>query len=98
MDEQTDAPRFSFIMPAYNAASVIGRAIESVQKQTFLDWKYVVTDDGSTDATAAVVGAYRINDPRIKLISQKNAGCGAARDTSAQLCTSIPILGAFRCR
>ena len=84
MDGQMDVPRFSFIMPAYNAASVIGHAIESVQKQTFLDWELVVTDDGSTDATAAVVGAYRINDPRIKLISQKNAGCGAARDTSAQ--------------
>ena len=84
MDNQ---PRFSFLMPAYNAADVIGRAIESVFAQTFEDWELVITNDGSSDDTAAVVERYQQRSEargRIRLITQENAGCGAARDTSAQ--------------
>ena len=80
-------PRFSFLMPAYNAESFIGRAIESVLAQTMSDWELVITNDGSHDGTAAVVERYCAlpqSRGRIRLINQENAGCGAARDTSAQ--------------
>lgn len=80
-------PRFSFLMPAYNAEALISRALESVLAQTFTDWELVVTNDGSVDATAQIVEQYAALPSakgRIRLINQENAGCGAARDTSAQ--------------
>lgn len=84
---ESSRPRFSFLMPAYNAQDVIGHAIESVLAQTFEDWELVITNDGSLDETARVVERYQAMPEargRIKLINQSNAGCGAARDTSAQ--------------
>lgn len=75
-------PFFSAVMPAYNAEVSISRAIESVLAQSFDDWELVVVDDGSKDATADVVRGFADRDPRVKLVSQENAGCGAARNTA----------------
>jgi glycosyltransferase involved in cell wall biosynthesis len=68
----------SIILPTYNRADTIGRAITSVVRQTFLDWELIVVDDGSTDDTAAAVDDV---DSRIRLIRQPNAGCYVARNT-----------------
>jgi glycosyltransferase involved in cell wall biosynthesis len=65
-------------MPLYNKATYVRRAVESVLKQTVGDFELIVIDDGSTDAGARVVEA--INDPRIRLIRQANAGVSAARN------------------
>ena len=43
--------RFVFVMPAYNAESTIGRSIASVAFQTYPNWKIIIRDDLSTDAT-----------------------------------------------
>lgn len=71
-------PRFSIVMPAYNAAETLGESIGSVLAQTSGDWELVITDDGSTDATRAVCDRYAEKDPRIRVHSQPNAGAGAA--------------------
>lgn len=63
---------FSVVMPAFNAASTIGRAVGSLQAQTCSDWELVVCDDGSTDSTADVVREFSSSDPRIRLISLKS--------------------------
>lgn len=76
------APFFSVAMPAYDAAGTISRAIDSVLEQSFTDWELVVVDDGSSDLTAEIVRRYAGSDPRITLIQQPNAGCGAARNTA----------------
>jgi glycosyltransferase involved in cell wall biosynthesis/peptidoglycan/xylan/chitin deacetylase (PgdA/CDA1 family) len=76
-----DDPRaVSVIMPAFNAAATIARAIDSVLAQTVSHWQLVVTDDGSTDTTAQVVQAYAARDPRIVLVRQGNHGPGPARN------------------
>lgn len=67
----------SIILPTYNRADTIGRAMESVLRQSYSDWELVVVDDGSTDDTAALVAN---RDPRIRLIRQSNGGCYAARN------------------
>lgn len=77
-------PRFSIAMPAFNAEATIGAAIESVLAQRVDDWELVVVDDGSTDSTAAVVEGFSATDPRVRLVRQANAGCGAARDAAVR--------------
>lgn len=58
----------SVVTPVHNRASFIGKAIESVQRQTIADWEYIIVDNGSTDKTREVVRDYAARDPRIKLI------------------------------
>ena len=71
-------PFFSVIIPVYNRAPVLGRALRSVLAQTCQDFEIVVVDDGSTDDPAKVVAA--IADSRVRFIRQQNHGGGAARN------------------
>jgi len=67
----------SVIIPAYNAAATIGRAIDSVLAQTCPAREIIVVDDGSTDDTVSIVGEY---GGRIEYTYQPNAGPGPARN------------------
>jgi glycosyltransferase involved in cell wall biosynthesis len=71
-------PRFSVVVPAYNAQATVISAVRSVLAQTRPNLEVIVVDDGSTDATAEVVK--RIDDDRVRLISQSNLGLPAARN------------------
>ena len=73
-------PTFSIIMPAWNAAGTIVRAIRSVQAQTFKNWELIIIDDGSTDPTASICESLMFRDARISLIYQENAGPSSARN------------------
>ena len=70
------------IIPLYNKASYIKRAINSVLDQTFQDFEVIVVDDGSEDDGAAIVRS--ISDPRIRLIQQTNKGVSSARNRGVQ--------------
>ena len=71
------SPIVSIIMPLYNKRPYIRRAIESLQQQTFADWELIIIDDGSTDGSTAEIP---LNDKRIRLLQQENAGPAAARN------------------
>ena len=59
----------SVVLPAYNAAVEISRAIDSVIEQTYTSWEMLVVNDfGSDDGTAEIVRMYALRDPRIRLL------------------------------
>ena len=72
----------SVIIPTYNRASTIERAIDSVLKQTYVEFELLIVDDGSTDNTEEIVR--NIKDKRIKYIKRDNGGAAAARNTGVQ--------------
>ena len=72
-------PQITVVIALYNKSKYITCALDSIFNQGFEDLEVIVVDDGSTDDGAQVVKNY--NDPRIKLITQANAGPGAARNT-----------------
>ena len=75
----TAAPLLTTIIPTYNRAERLGRAIDSVLAQTYSNWQLIVVDDGSTDDTKEVVEGKR--DDRIQYVYQANAEVSAARNT-----------------
>ena len=79
-------PRISVIIPAYNQARYVSQSIESVLKQTFPEFELIVVDDGSTDETPQIIAS--IQDPRMRVIRQPNAGLSAARNTGLRASSS----------
>lgn len=75
-------PKFSIIVPVYNAEKYIGMALDSVLAQTYPDWECICVDDGSKDSSGSILDEYATNDSRIKVIHQKNGGEAAARNTA----------------
>jgi glycosyltransferase involved in cell wall biosynthesis len=67
---EDSTPLVTVVMPAYNAESWIGEAIESVLSQSLTSWELKVVDDGSTDNTQREVQTFR--DPRISLLADEN--------------------------
>ena len=72
-------PTVSVIVPAYNVEKYIGECVESLLAQTHPKLEIIVVDDGSTDATASMLGRYE-KCGSVKVISQKNQGVSAARN------------------
>jgi glycosyltransferase involved in cell wall biosynthesis len=72
--------RFSVVIPLYNKAPYVGKAIQSVLAQTFTDYELIIVDDGSKD-DSAFVAAQAIGDcSNCHLIKQENAGVSIARN------------------
>jgi glycosyltransferase involved in cell wall biosynthesis len=75
-------PTVSAIIPAYNAARTVGKAVESCLNQTHPPIEVLVVDDGSTDGTAAVVADF---GAPVRLERKPNGGPASARNYAAQL-------------
>lgn len=74
------SPAVSVIIPAYNAAKYIARTLASAIGQTYTHFEIIVVDDGSTDATAAIVQHFCERDARVVLIRKENGGVATARN------------------
>jgi len=79
-----DQPLVSVVIPAFDAAANIRQTLNSVLAQTYEEIEVIVVDDGSSDATSAIVEEFVERDARFHLIRQSNAGVGAARNTAIQ--------------
>ncbi len=75
--------KISVIIPCFNAASFVSRAIESVLAQSHRDLECIVVDDASTDGTVAVVEHFVGRDNRVRLLKlDRNSGPSAARNAA----------------
>jgi glycosyltransferase involved in cell wall biosynthesis len=82
-------PLITVITPAYNRAWLLPQAMDSVLRQSFQGFRYIIVDDASTDRTAAIVETTAQADPRITLVRHReNRGPGPARNTALALCES----------
>ena len=77
-------PRFSIIVPLYNKASYVRKALDSIISQTFTDWECIIVDDGSTDGSVDVVREMKVEDRRLKILTQSNSGVAAARNNGVK--------------
>ena len=77
-----DKALVSVVIPALDAAANIRQTLNSVLAQTYQEIEVIVVDDGSSDATSAIVEEFVAQDARFQLIRQSNAGVGAARNTA----------------
>lgn len=78
---KTASPRFSVVIPAYNAGATLTRTLDSVLAQTWPAHEIIVVDDGSSDNTEEVVAAY---GDRVTYLRQKNAGPSTARNRGVE--------------
>jgi len=67
-------PAVSVLMPVYDAAEYVARAVESILGQTFGDFEFLIYDDGSTDGSMQIVEGYARRDARIRLSRKAHAG------------------------
>lgn len=80
--------KVSIIIPVYNVESYLRRCLDSVVNQTLKDIEIILVNDGSTDGSLAICEEYAKNDDRIKIITRKNGGLSAARNTGLDNATS----------
>ncbi len=67
-------PLISVILPVYNGAKFVSKAIESILNQTFKDFELIIINDGSKDNTLEILKSYAKKDKRIRIISRENKG------------------------
>jgi glycosyltransferase involved in cell wall biosynthesis len=84
----TSTPHVSVVIPAYNAAWCIRRAVDSVLKQDFRDFELIVVDDGSTDDTAAILAGY---GDAVRVISKPNGGLSSARNAGIAVAKGVYV-------
>ena len=81
---------FSVIIPLYNKALYVEKAVRSVWSQTYRDFELIIVDDGSTDASLSVAESlcYELSHTDLKtkfyIVSQKNSGVSTARNNGVK--------------
>jgi glycosyltransferase involved in cell wall biosynthesis len=74
------SPLVSVVMPVFNAGQFLVQAVESILGQTLTTFDFIIIDDGSTDGSREILGAFAAKDARIRLISRPNKGIGPTRN------------------
>jgi len=75
-------PLVSVLIPAYNEEKVIASSIRQILKSRYVNLEIIVVDDGSVDATSAVVNEHFANEPRVRLLTIPNGGKAHAVNTA----------------
>ena len=80
-------PKVSIIVPMYGVEQYVEKCIDSLLNQTLKEIEIILVDDGSPDRSGEIADDYAKKDNRIKVIHQKNAGLGPARNSGIQVAT-----------
>jgi len=72
--------KIAVIIPAYNSEKMIERCLNSILYQTFIDFKVIIVNDGSTDNTLELIESFAKKDSRFIVINQENKGASVARN------------------
>lgn len=86
-----EIPKVSIYIPAYNAEQYIIQAVESCLNQNFGDLEVCICNDGSTDNTLALLEKNYTNNPKVRWITQRNKGIGAATNQAIRMCRGMYI-------
>ncbi len=73
-------PKYSIIVPVYNAERFLRECVDSVLVQTFTDYELILVDDGSPDNSGAICDEYAEKDVKVKVIHKENGGVSSARN------------------
>lgn len=78
-------PTVSVVVPVYNVEHYLAECLDSLLGQTLVDLEVIAIDDGSTDGSAAILRDYERRDRRLRVLTQANAGQGAARNAGVDV-------------
>jgi glycosyltransferase involved in cell wall biosynthesis len=90
-----DNPLVSIIIPTYNRAHLINETLDSILLQTYGNWECIIIDDGSTDSSGDVIGAYLKRDSRFQYKHRpkdRPKGANACRNYGFSLCQGEFVL------
>lgn len=73
-------PLVSILMPVFNAHRYLHQSIKSILSQTFVDFEFIIIDDGSSDNSYEIIEYYSNIDKRIKFLKQNNSGISCTRN------------------
>lgn len=79
------APTVSIILPVYNAQESVSRCVESILGQTYTDFELLAMDDGSTDASGAILDRLAQGDSRVRVVHKANTGVSDTRNAALAL-------------
>lgn len=72
--------KISVVIPVFNAEFFLQRCVDSILSQSYQNFELILVDDGSKDMSGAMCDNIASQDSRVRVIHQKNAGAGAARN------------------
>jgi glycosyltransferase involved in cell wall biosynthesis len=78
-------PSISIIVPCFNGESFIKNTINSIRKQTFIEWECIIIDDGSKDNSKQIITDEINDDDRFHFVSQENKGLSSTRNYGINL-------------
>lgn len=82
--ERGSTAEVTVLMTVYNAMPFLTEAVDSILRQSFSDFTFLIIDDGSTDGGAEFLD--QLADPRIRVVHQANSGQGTARNIGLRMC------------
>ena len=87
MPNRNSQPIVSLLIPVYNVEKYLAECLDSALAQTLSDIEIICIDDGSTDASGAMLDEYAKKDPRVKVIHKQNSGYGASMNRGLDAAT-----------
>ena len=77
-------PKISVIVPVYKVEKYLSRCVDSILKQSFIDFELILVDDGSPDLCGDICEQYAASDNRVIVIHRENGGLSAARNSGIE--------------